>query len=253
VFQCVRLSWEGFEVLKASLIVVLVACGAGVSPGVAVAQDEYETVIVTGTRIDTDEIRAMPAITRRVPADFVLTTIACQSASREPLERRRELQATFEALRGLDQRTTNIVLSGGEMGSSSVPMDTLQFEEIYRSSSSQTFASFGLVLRIATQPGDSFPRITQRISAFQASVPLTGRAECFVGDEQMIGVVGAQQQRDALLNDIARDVRAMQQRFGPASVEVRGLAGRVQTQPTDSLALDIFIPYEILVKAEPVS
>ena len=226
---------------------LVLACAAMVP---ALAQEGDETIIVTGTRIDSDDIRVIPAITRRIPADFVLTDLICQSASREVAERRSDVRATYQAVLALAARTSGVSLMGGQLGESMIPMDTVQFDEIYRMNTGGQ-GMFSLVLRMATRQGDTFPRITERITAFEDAIPLTGRAECFVGDEQMIGAAGAQRHREALLDDIAREVRALQSRFSPAVVELRLQGGRVQTQPTDSLALEIFIPYDIMIKAEP--
>ncbi len=217
--------------------------------GFVAAQDDerMSTITVTASRIDSDDLRAAPAVYLRVPADFVLVGVNYQSASRDASERKKELATMFDRLKAAVAKTPGYTLSGGEIGESSAPIDTVKFSDVYMEGGNR--ATFSLVLTVDTKPGETFDILMERTEAFIAGVKLAGRAESYFGSEQFIGARGTHAHRDKLLEKIATETTKFRSMFAPAKVILTGLESRVITQPSGPLELEIFIPYTLTLES----
>ena len=82
------------------------------------AQEErsLQTVTVTASRIDADDLQTAPAVFRRIPADFVLVEVNFQSGSRDVATRKRELETMFTRLKASVSGTAGYELFGGDIG-----------------------------------------------------------------------------------------------------------------------------------------
>ncbi len=210
-------------------------------------ESRMQTVTVTASMVDAGDLRAATAIYRRIPADFVLIEVNFQSASRDPGARRSELETMFGRLKKSVAETAGFELSGGEIGESSAPIDTVLFDDIYNVYSNQ--GHFTLTLSVDTRPGETFDLLMQRATAFLFGIKTAGRSEAYLGDEQYLGVRGTDKHREDLLADIRQEVSKLQNRFQPATVTIGGLESRVVTQPSGPLELEIFIPYTLKVES----
>lgn len=208
---------------------------------IAVAQ---ETIVVTGSRVEEDR-SAMPYVTRAVRADFVIGEVTCQSASLDRSERERELRATYMSMLAGAKADPELTISGGELGFSTIPVDTLKFSDVHGRGTS--LDSFRLLLTGDTRPQDLFETTFGRMEAFVRGVSKSGRVECYLDDEQMIGIRKAQERRSDLLNDIAAEVEKMQVRFKAAEIKISGLESAVQTLASGPLEVTIYLPYSLEV------
>ena len=114
-------------------------------------------------------------------------------------------------------------------------------------------SSIDLVLKVNVRPGDTFNAIRARTEKFVADTPLSGRVEGVIGDSQFLGLSEPKKQRDALVKAIADDAKMMQGSFAgsasPVTVSITGMEQRVQTRPAGPLDLEVFIPYQMSLKA----
>jgi hypothetical protein len=172
--------------------------------------------------------------------------LSCQSASRDQGERQRELRATYSAILTAAKSSPGFVVSGGELGYSSIPAETLKFEDVYARGT--TLDSFQLILTADTRPEDMFETTFARMEGFIRSLTKLGRVECFLGAEQMIGIRHAQERREALLDDIAAEVAKIQSRFRASDVTISGLEAAVKTLASGPLQVTIYLPYTLSVK-----
>jgi hypothetical protein len=207
---------------------------------------ELSQITVTANTIEDGDRRAAPAVSRRVQADFVQVAITCQSGSREPDVRRRELETMFGRLKKAVAAAPGYRLAGGELGYSSAPIDTVLFGDVLQAGPAAS--SFTLTLGVDTKPGESFDGLMARAAAFVTTIDTDGRAEAFLGDEQYLGLGNANTHREALLADIRAEVKTLSDLFSPAIITVTGLEGRVITQPSGPLELEIFIPYSLTLE-----
>ena len=129
------------------------------------AQEErsLQTVTVTASRIDADDLQTAPAVFRRIPADFVLVEVNFQSGSRDVATRKRELETMFKRLKTSVSGTAGYELFGGDIGESSAPIDTVLFEDVYQNYSNQ--GQFSLTLSIDTKRGETFDLLVRPFSA----------------------------------------------------------------------------------------
>ena len=223
----------------------------GMATPVAVAQDaRMNSIVVTASKVDTDDIRSLPNVFRRIPADFVLVGVTFQSGTRDAAERRAELKTVFDNALVAARANSEISFTAGEPGESMAPIETVLFEDIYRTGYGSTNGSFSLVMSVDTRKGDKFDQVVERGAAFIKAVPLSGRAEGYLDDDQFLGARDTDKHRADLLSDIKAEVVAMKTMFAPSKVQLSGLESRVITQPTGPLELDIFIPYNLTVTSE---
>lgn len=212
---------------------------------VAQAQEEArrQTVTVSASIIDVDDRRAAPAIYRNLRADFVQVEVTVQSGSRDAAVRRKELETSYDRLLETVADTDGFELSGGDIGFSTAPIESVLFADVISNYGTQ--GSFSLILTVDTRPDESFDKLMERAEAFLETIKPAGRAEAFLGSEQYIGARNMGTHRKALLDDIVAEVNALRSQLGAGSVTLSGLEGRVITQPSGPLELEIFIPYTL--------
>ncbi|KJS25938.1 MAG: hypothetical protein VR75_09210 [Hyphomonadaceae bacterium BRH_c29] len=214
--------------------------------GAHAQEGRLQSITVTASMIDRDDLLAAPAIYRRVQADFIQVDVSYQSGTRDAAERKAELATMFERLKAAVSKTQGYALEGGALGESSAPIDTVLFDDIYSAYGAQ--GSFTLIMSIDTRPGESFDKLMERAGKFVEDIKAAGRTEAFLGDEQYLGARHTDKHREALLNDLQAEVRSLQQVFRASKVSLTGLESRVITQPSGPLELEIFIPYKLTVE-----
>jgi hypothetical protein len=220
----------------------------------ACAQQNADVVIVTGSRVSSEESeerdgKELPYVSITVPADFVLFTVNLVTATRSADERKSELVKTFNALAARVKATRGVAMTVGDVEQSS-PLDTVSPEESVLNTGERS--SIPLVLKFDAAKSESFPAVRTRAEKFIASMQVSGRVEAVTGDDQYIGVSNAKQHREDLLRKIAEDTRLMQTIFASGSapapaISLTGLGGRVKTRPTGPLEVEMYIPYSIVL------
>lgn len=233
----------------------LAMLGAGFSAAPAFAQDEV--VVVTGSRIQSDdeyqqEFGALPYISIKAPADFVIFTVDLESATKNIAEREKELEGSFTKLAQRVSRTQGVTLEVGEPGQSS-PIDTMAAHEGIERRDERS--AIPTVLKFAVKPGETFPAVRTRAEAFINSIEVSGRVEATPGDQQYIGVSDPAKHREDLMRKIATDIRLLQDIFTPGTgqpapgMTLVGLANRVKSRPVGSLELEMYVPYDVVLGA----
>ncbi|MCH2457724.1 MAG: hypothetical protein MK186_06705 [Henriciella sp.] len=226
------------------LVILSALAGLALTLPVARAQEgRQQTVTVTASQIDVDDLRSAPAIYSVIPADFLLVEVNFQSGSRDAEEREQELKTSYDRLIAKAAATNGFELSGGDIGETSAPIESVKFTDVFSLYGNK--ASFTLTLSIDVAADETFDDVMARAKDFLDSVRPEGRAEAYLGSEQFIGARNMGTRRDALLADIIASVEQLQSQMGAGRVTVSGLESRVVTQPSGPLELEIFIPYEM--------
>ncbi len=233
------------------------AAAAGVFAPLAEAQND-ERVVVTASMIMsddeyTDEFGALPYISIKAHADFVMFTVSLESASLNMTERTAELDRAYRALVQRVARTQGVEMEIGSSGQS-VPTETATAAEIIRNTPRRS--SIPVLLTFDVRPNESFVQVRTRAEAFIKGVEVSGRAEATTGADQYIGVRDPAKHRTDLLRKIAEDTRLMQDVFANTGapgvspgISITGLASRVKTRPVGPLEIEMFIPYSIVLGA----
>ncbi len=222
----------------------------------AFAQDN-DLVVVTGSVIQSDdeyeqEFGALPYVSIRVPADFVVFTVDLESATKNYGAREKELEQTFASLSQKIAKTQGVVMEVGEPGRSS-PLETAAAHEAIETRGERS--AIPVVLKFAIRPSETFAQVRTRAEAFIAGIEVKGRTEATAGNNQYIGVNDPAKHREDLMRKIAADIRLLQQIFtetpgGPApAMSLTGLSARVKSRPVGPLELEMFVPYNVVLGA----
>ncbi len=225
---------------------LIIGCLLAVLATPSALAQRLERMVVTSNTIDAENMRQAPAVFRRVQADFIQVGLGCQSGSRDLSERRSELETVFGRVKGAAKTGSGFTLSGGDIGFSASPIDTVLFGDIF--SDFGTNGNFNLILAIDTREGETFDQAMARAKGFVEGIDMAGRTECFLGDAQFLGISNANAYRDALLKDIQTEIATLRGLFAPAILTITGLEGRIVTQPSGPLELEIFVPYTLTVE-----
>jgi hypothetical protein len=235
--------WLGLAMLGAAI-----ACAVP-----AFAQDD-ELVVVTGSLIQSDEeytsaFGAIPYISIKVPADFVIFTVDLESATKSLAERDKELENSFKQLAQRVSRSQGVTLEVGQPGRSSAVETTAAKEGIENRGER---SAIPLVLKFAVKPEEKFPTVRVRAEAFIESIEVSGRTEATAGDQQYIGVNDPAKHREDLMRKIATDVRRLTEIFTPQDqpapgISLTGLANRVKSRPVGALELEMYVPYDVVL------
>lgn len=231
------------------LVLAIITLALGAPSHIASAQSNQaaqERIVVTGSRIT----RALdrPSIAKRIRADFILVDVVYQSGTRDASERRRELETMFNRLKEADSKNPNVFLQGGS-AYGRIPIETILFSDILDEYELDDGYTFSLTLGIETGQTGTFDAVLARGQAFIDAIPLAGRAEAYLKEDQYIGARNSDAHRADLLRLIAAEVEDLKSVFGSSEVTVTGLENRVISQPAAALGIDVFLPYTITVKA----
>lgn len=219
-------------------------------PMLATAQARIqESVVVTAMRIDPDNMSdsAIPNVTLRVPADFVLFEASFINTDLDAKPRKDDLKKAFDTVLNNDRTRDDIELSIGD-SEQAYPIESATFDEIYSPYGQRS--TFDLAMRVDVRKGDTYDDVRARAEAFIDSVPEFGRVQSYIDDEQYIGLRNPDRFRPELIAAIAKDVDTMSKAFKASEVTVLGLEKRTITQPTGALSLDVFIPYDLTIVSE---
>jgi hypothetical protein len=245
-----------WEDIMRHLTFIAAALAAACVASPAIAQDK-DVVVVTGSMIQSDdeyeeEFGALPYISLKVPADFVIFTVDLESGTKNIPDRDKELDRTFGLLAQRIARSPGIVMEVGRPGYSSALETTAAREAIEQRSER---SAIPVVLKFAIRKGETFSQVRTRAEAFIEGIEVSGRAEATAGYQQYIGVDDPAKHREDLMRKIADDVRLLQSIFVSApgqpvpAMSLTGLNNRVKTRPTGPLELEMYVPYSIVLGA----
>ena len=212
------------------------------SPRLYAQEKSLNTVIVTGTRIDANDLKDTPNVSLRVQADFVLFESGFINASLERSERLADLKKAFGAVASAADKRGDISLSIGN-ANESAPIETVTFEEAQYDNGQR--AGFSIVVKAYTKPGDTFEKVRTRVDDFIEDIPEYGRTQSFIDDEQFLGITNLDRYRPDLIKAIAKEVDDLIEAFSASEVSVSGLEEQTITQTVGPMELEIFIPYTI--------
>ena len=197
-----------------------------------------------------------PAVSIVVRADFVLFTVSLETGTRSADARKDELTKTFKSLTDRAAKEKGVSIEAGEPGASA-PVETASAAELIKSRGQDRSGIF-VVVKIAVQSKDTFEQVRARAEKFIKETPLAGRVEAVIGDDQYLGVEDPSKHREDLLKAIAADTRLMGDTFrsslrdgptAPIAVSITGLETRVESRPSGPLEVEIYIPYQMSLRA----
>lgn len=214
----------------------------------ALAQDEsyseIDEVVVTGSRISSDDYAGMPAVTLAHRADFLVQSVALVNDTRDADGRRRELHATLRNLVA-DAAKQGISLAHGE--DFLIPIDASNYElplETRGSRADTNQVSIHVKRPIGAK--DEVHALIAQLATFIDKARVEGRTELIPEDEISLSVVNPERYRYEILPLIAADAKKLQASIGgQCRVNLSGLASRVSWERTDIAELTMYLPYKV--------
>ena len=209
--------------------------------------ERMETIVVTGTKLDADEIRERPSAALRVRADFVVFEVTYVNSNLDLSDRRAELEQTYEQLdKAISKdRTLQLFIGNAE---SRAPSETASFEDVYRNRGQQAYLNF--VLEVTLQKEETFRDVRKRVDGLLDGIAPIGLTQSYVGDEQYLGLRNPSRHRPKLIETIWQDIYLSAGFADNINVKVEGLERRTQTLQVDALHVDLFIPYTVEFTAD---
>jgi hypothetical protein len=208
------------------------------------ASGQLEEIVVTGARV---EFYEMPAVAVTKQADFLVQNIRLINDSRAPELRRQEIFGTIERMLARAQRERGMALSYGTgfLEPTDLTSDALQLiADRQRVDTSYV----DIYAKVQFDPSRSARDQIAALRDFIAEADRIGRTEIDALGDIGVSIVGPEQYRYEIIQQIAAENRRLQQALGnQCQVAISGLEGRVQWERTDVSELTLYIPYGVEV------
>jgi hypothetical protein len=212
--------------------------------GSAWAQD-YEEIVVTGSRLEAFDRLIVPHVTLVRRADFAIVDVEVRSDTRDQSQRLEEIR---QGLRGLQTRSRpdGVTLALRDEDAQIVRDFSMQAaEDLFTRGPRADTSRVTVLLRTPITAQDTLETLRARVDRFVAAAPKPGRVEMEAG-ELALSMLDPNRFRSQLLAAIAADARAVAQAMGAGySPSVGGLEGQVAWKRTGDLDLTLFVPYTI--------
>jgi hypothetical protein len=210
----------------------------------ALAQ-EMEEIVVTGSRIDSDEYSGMPSITLVRQADFIVKSANLSNDTRDAAARAEELYQTIKALLDATKGRPGYALGYG--GDFLIPITDENYriplsDERERPDTSWT----NLYVKVALTPESKVPETITSLTEFIKSAKVAGRTLIKADEEVSLSIVTPEKYRTEIIKKIVDDVAQLRGTVGAnCKISISGLENRVMWTRTDVSELTLYIPHKV--------
>ena len=189
----------------------------------------------------------LPNIQMARRADNLVVSVRVTCDTRDAAQRRREINETLRAMARAAGADVAIELgldaSGNVVDFDESMVPNLSF---FSDDGRPDTSAVTLVVKTPVSATDTLQAASDRIRAFVAEAPRTGRSDLRIMDDWEPTVVSPDQYRPAILSAIAADARATAGAFGADyGVRVDGLSRQVTWRQAGPLDLMLYIPYQL--------
>jgi len=231
--------------MRQSIRAALLALATMVLAEKSLADEQVETVVVTGSRMPEDA-EYNPHVTLKHRADHLVTRVEVICDTRDPAKRKDELRQTLRAMIAGAQGTKTISLSVGEDVLTEFTDGMLDKVIAPDNKVDTSFAR--VVIRTELTAVDSFDGATQRIRDYVARTPKAGRTEVLINQPFNLGIMAPERYRPTLVEMIAKDARDTSASFGSGyEARVENMQHTIEWYQTGPLDLALFIPYKLTI------
>ena len=218
----------------------------------AAAQDLLTNeVIVTGSRIEQDDFSdEMPAVGLRREADFLVQPVIIRGDTRDQEQRRQEIrQMLADTIRAA--RSAGVVLSYGDYIITELTLENYEDVSFFddRRPDSERIE---FLIKAEVGNGRSGVSAAERIERFVRSVPEVGRAQLSLSGDSTLSIVGPDQYRVDIVEQVAADAKQTAARLGDNyGVEIEGLNLPVRWARAGTSEVFLYIPYSLVIVPLP--
>ncbi|HEY1606930.1 MAG TPA: TonB-dependent receptor [Allosphingosinicella sp.] len=204
-------------------------------------------IVVTGTRVRSDNDDSIPAIGLRRVADYAIQQVDVVGDTRDPQKRRDEI---FQMIRGaiaLAPKSSGVELATGDLVVEPLTLDNYRNLPLHADNRPDTDKTSFLVKTRLAANGDAKAAL-DRISAFIKAVPTVGRAEMRPSGDLTLSIVAPDQYRSRIIDLVAADAKATAAKLGPDyAVEAKGLDRPVEWSRASLTEVFLYVPYSYTI------
>lgn len=215
-----------------------------------------DEIVVTASRyqerFENDRYRP-PHVTITRRADFVVSTLAIESDSRDLGSRRSELTQILGDLQARARNASITVAlieeSEDDSGETRVkPFTAALAQTLIRNGARPDTSRVQVLLRTGVQPNDTLDAVEGRFDAFVRSLPKPGRISLSTSDPQLT-LTDIAQYRAPIVAAITTDAKRITEQLGPGyGVRLSGLESRIAWRRSSDLELMLYIPHQLTIE-----
>jgi len=209
------------------------------------AQEQVETVVVTGSRLREDA-EYNPHVTVPARADHLVTKVRVVCDTRDPERRKEELRQTLRNMIAEAGRVKSISLGVGD--DVLVPFSSDMLDKVIEPDAKPETSDAYIVVRTELSKEDSFDGATGRIKKFIAETAKAGRTEILNDKSFNLGIMIPERYRAKLIAKIAADAKETAAQFGPNfEACAEGMQHTIEWYQTGPLDLALYLPYKLTI------
>jgi hypothetical protein len=221
---------------------------AGLAIGAWAQGAALEEVMVTGTRRVGEPVVALPAVTIRKRADFLIQAVEISNDTRDAKSRRDE---TYQTLRGLVQASARVPgLSLAFQKGVLIPITEKDYQIPLVNEGSRDDTSHVIVyVKLALTPQTDVSQAINTLEAFIRDGKMVGRTALDSQGEVALSVVNPERYRGEVIAAIAQSVKDLRNSLGDrCRINLGDFSRRLQWQRSEVSELTLYLPYELKVE-----
>lgn len=236
------------------IAMAIAAAGLFACAAPAFAQDEE--VIVTGSRIRSDDDsqsspKPGPTMMLRRTADFAVQPIRVVGDTRDETKRREEIYAMLKGAIALAPQY-GVELATGDYLVEPLTLANYKNLVLGEDEERDDAEGAGFLVKTKLAPGMDAKTALDRITKFVKAVPAVGRAEFVTQGDLTLSVVSPDQYRGQIIDLIAADAAKATAKFGPNyAVTVTGLDRPVEWTRAGLTEVSLYLPSNYSVVPRP--
>jgi hypothetical protein len=206
---------------------------------------QFEEIVVTGSRINSDGYSRIPAIVLERRADFLVQRIRLTNDTRAEDGRIKEIDKTIQDMLADAVKRPGIALGYGD--DFLIPLTSNNHEvPLEKGSKRPDTSATELYVKMALSEKDNVPKAVAELTAFIKKARLSGRTEIEPEGDVGLSLVTPEKYRYDIIGKITEDAKRLQATVGSqCKIEIHGLSNRVSWQRSDVSQLTLYIPYEV--------
>jgi hypothetical protein len=228
-------------------ILPLAALAVAASLDAAAVLAQVTEVVITGTRVSSDEYSRMPAVVLERRADFLVQRIKLTNDTRAADGRSREIYQTIKDMLADAGRRSDIAMGYGD--DFLIPLTAANYQVPLTGDGRADTSAVEVYVKMALTENADVGKAIPALAGFIKNVRVSGRTEVLSRGDVDLSLVTPEKYRYDIIARITEDAKRLQAGVGQhCKVEISGLSNRVSWQRSDISELTLYIPYQITLR-----
>ena len=218
---------------------------------IAAAQaSSNEEIVVTAMKRSAagQSLPALPAVTIRKRADFLLQSVELTNDTRDAAGRQEELHQTLRGLATAAAKTPALSLAW--QSGFLIPITEKDYRiDLAESGDREDTNSATIFIKYALTPTTDVNAAIRTLNEFVRGAKMVGRSKLEPSGEMALSVVNPERYRGEVIAALAATVRDLRASFGPTcKIAISDFSQRLQWQRSDVSELTLYLPYDLKVE-----